>query len=388
MNLDDEAGLLRAITQEPRSDLPRRIYADWLEDHGRGERAEFIRLQLDLAQSPSTADRQREQELLSAYGAGWLEAELPGWALRPSAAWMTREECKGNERLAAFRRGMVEMLFLPLDDFLEEAHELAERLPTLSRVQLTDRRPRPGPEGMHDWSDVIGDAGRDFHLPAHLAGCLPPATTEGGGVLAYRSEDEALAALSRGCVTYTRPAARVAARRVFTTGQVAKIVQVSPATVGKWFDSGRLRGYRIPGSQDRRIPRENLIRFLRQYSMSLEGLAGEWEEEDLREGYGVEEVAEPPPAPAPAPTPSSLERWAERMRRRRLALRDKEVFTTGEVATLCQVAPRTVVKWFDAGKLGGYRVSGGKQRRVPRADLLRFLEDNGMPSLDEAAADA
>ena len=43
--------------------------------------------------------------------------------------------------------------------------------------------------------------------------------------------------------------------KVFTTGQVAKICKVAPRTVSKWFDSGRLKGYRIPGSQDRRIPR-------------------------------------------------------------------------------------------------------------------------------------
>ena len=46
-------------------------------------------------------------------------------------------------------------------------------------------------------------------------------------------------------------------KKVFTTGQVAKICQVAPRTVSKWFDSGRLKGYRIPGSQDRRIPRES-----------------------------------------------------------------------------------------------------------------------------------
>jgi excisionase family DNA binding protein len=64
-------------------------------------------------------------------------------------------------------------------------------------------------------------------------------------------------------------------RKVFTTGQVAKICKVAPRTVSKWFDSGRLRGYRIPGSQDRRIPREALIRFLKEYGMPL----GELEEE-------------------------------------------------------------------------------------------------------------
>jgi DNA-binding response OmpR family regulator len=47
--------------------------------------------------------------------------------------------------------------------------------------------------------------------------------------------------------------------------------------VSKWFDSGRLRGYRIPGSQDRRIPREHLIKFLKDHGMPL----GELEEEGL-----------------------------------------------------------------------------------------------------------
>src|SRR3954471_19576005 len=62
---------------------------------------------------------------------------------------------------------------------------------------------------------------------------------------------------------------------VFTTGQVAKICQVAPRTVSKWFDSGKLRGYRIPGSQDRRIPREQLIRFLKENGMPLGGLEQE-----------------------------------------------------------------------------------------------------------------
>lgn len=61
----------------------------------------------------------------------------------------------------------------------------------------------------------------------------------------------------------------VAEKTIFTTGQVAKICKVAPRTVSKWFDSGRLRGYRIPGSEDRRIPREHLIRFLKEHGMPL-----------------------------------------------------------------------------------------------------------------------
>ncbi|MCS5632703.1 MAG: response regulator [Pirellulaceae bacterium] len=63
--------------------------------------------------------------------------------------------------------------------------------------------------------------------------------------------------------------------KVFTTGQVAKICKVAPRTVSKWFDSGRLQGYRIPGSQDRRIPRDSLIKFLKEHGMPLGDLEDE-----------------------------------------------------------------------------------------------------------------
>ncbi len=59
---------------------------------------------------------------------------------------------------------------------------------------------------------------------------------------------------------------------VLTTGEVAKICNVAPRTVSKWFDSGALTGYRIPGSKDRRIPLNQLIRFMKQHGMPLNGL--------------------------------------------------------------------------------------------------------------------
>lgn len=61
-------------------------------------------------------------------------------------------------------------------------------------------------------------------------------------------------------------------KSVLTTGEVAKLCNVAPRTVSKWFDSGGLRGYRIPGSKDRRIPVEQLVRFMRLHGMPLNGL--------------------------------------------------------------------------------------------------------------------
>jgi len=59
---------------------------------------------------------------------------------------------------------------------------------------------------------------------------------------------------------------------VLTTGEVAKICSVAPRTVSKWFDSGKLKGYRIPGSKDRRIPVQQLVRFMRAHNIPLDGL--------------------------------------------------------------------------------------------------------------------
>jgi len=62
-------------------------------------------------------------------------------------------------------------------------------------------------------------------------------------------------------------------KNVLTTGDVAKICNVAPRTVSKWFDSGQLKGYRIPGSKDRRIPVEELTRFMRLHNMPTMGLS-------------------------------------------------------------------------------------------------------------------
>ncbi|MFA5554427.1 MAG: helix-turn-helix domain-containing protein [Phycisphaerae bacterium] len=58
----------------------------------------------------------------------------------------------------------------------------------------------------------------------------------------------------------------------------------------------------------------------------------------------------------------------------------KNVLTTGDVAKICNVAPRTVSKWFDTGQLKGYRIPGSKDRRIPLSELMRFMKQHGMPT--------
>ncbi|OQA02946.1 MAG: response regulator PleD [Planctomycetes bacterium ADurb.Bin401] len=58
----------------------------------------------------------------------------------------------------------------------------------------------------------------------------------------------------------------------------------------------------------------------------------------------------------------------------------KDILTTGQVAQICKVAPRTVTKWFDSGQLKGYRIPGGRDRRIPASELIRFMKNHNMPT--------
>lgn len=62
-------------------------------------------------------------------------------------------------------------------------------------------------------------------------------------------------------------------KNFFTTGQAAKLCNVASRTISKWFDNGLLKGYRLPGSDDRRIPRIELIHFMRKSGLPLGDLA-------------------------------------------------------------------------------------------------------------------
>ncbi len=59
---------------------------------------------------------------------------------------------------------------------------------------------------------------------------------------------------------------------LYTTGEAADICKVSQQTIIRCFDSGRLDGFRIPGSKFRRIPRESLVNFMKTNRIPLDNL--------------------------------------------------------------------------------------------------------------------
>jgi uncharacterized protein (TIGR02996 family) len=60
-----DAAFLKSIQAYPDDDAPRLVYADWLEEQGETQRAEFIRLQI------ADCDLARQHELLSLFGTSW-----------------------------------------------------------------------------------------------------------------------------------------------------------------------------------------------------------------------------------------------------------------------------------------------------------------------------
>ena len=59
---------------------------------------------------------------------------------------------------------------------------------------------------------------------------------------------------------------------LFTTGEAADVCKVSQQTIIRCFDAGRLEGFRVPGSKFRRIPRQSLIKFMKDNNIPLDAV--------------------------------------------------------------------------------------------------------------------
>ncbi len=303
----DEAALVRAVCESPADDAPRLVYADWCEERtgdvpcgrcrghkrvmvpdagalqrmrqrggtpmippqrhipcpacsgsgrvsdGRRERAEFIRVQVELAtvdqrtvahSEPWASLRHRERELLAAHGTAWV---LPP----PSVSGCRVLNLCGSDRSVPanwlgveFRRGFVESVTCTLAgwcggpcgrcgvDVVGHLYRLncpdcrgAGRTPALgpkvvacqpvTDVRLTERRPQDYHnndatfhEGrLYGWSRTPpGNDGEEVDLPEPLwaAVAKQPGCEVHGPWADFHSEAAALAALSRACVNWAR----------------------------------------------------------------------------------------------------------------------------------------------------------------------------------------
>jgi uncharacterized protein (TIGR02996 family) len=108
--------LLQAVIENPDDDAPRLVFADWLENHGEGERAEFIRVQIELAKLPNEDNRrpeleQREREFLARNESEWV---------KPIRDWVVS---------CTFHRGFIAEVAVKVDMYQKHTFELLQLAP-------------------------------------------------------------------------------------------------------------------------------------------------------------------------------------------------------------------------------------------------------------------
>ena len=64
-------------------------------------------------------------------------------------------------------------------------------------------------------------------------------------------------------------------KAVYTTGEAAEVTRLSQQTIIRCFDNGQLQGFRVPGSKFRRIPRDALVRFMREHNIPMDALGSD-----------------------------------------------------------------------------------------------------------------
>lgn len=206
-----EQALLQAVLDAPDDDVPRLLYADWLEDRGDEEHAEFIRLQVRLRddseypggpfseipmERPSDREfydlRRREAELLSRYHAQWTPSiviRLVDWIGYP-----------GGHVAAApwrFHRGFVDEVSCTCDVWLKHGPAVVAVQP-VAKVRITDKKPWRSREGAFMWfvwpDEGVGISSED-DIPDSWAEFMSAP---------YDSEADALADLFQGALLWAR----------------------------------------------------------------------------------------------------------------------------------------------------------------------------------------
>jgi uncharacterized protein (TIGR02996 family) len=233
--------LLRAILAEPDEDTPRLMYADWLEEKGGSARAEFVRVQCELAglkeppvgfkgcvrcKSGDPADecryhalRRRERESWVGFGSpyerSWSFGLPPNWlALLDGETDRVAVPYMPSDGVAVVRRGFVESVALPLAAFTGDAARALFAAHPVTAVRLPDREPMPdGDEGTEEvWVSWLTcrepwASADERRIPLAIAEHLPLHDWPGRSPeyrWRYPTRGDALAALSAAAVDWAR----------------------------------------------------------------------------------------------------------------------------------------------------------------------------------------
>jgi uncharacterized protein (TIGR02996 family) len=137
----DERAFLDAICEQPDDDTARLVYADWLTEHDRADRGEFIRVEIELARTPPATEEDerrrkvlldRRAELLKQYKAAWFAPFVP----------FAKDD--------SFARGFVQSLDVPANQFLQNAERWFALTP-LTHVRISGSRVWDADSANYTW---------------------------------------------------------------------------------------------------------------------------------------------------------------------------------------------------------------------------------------------
>jgi uncharacterized protein (TIGR02996 family) len=133
--------LLKAVCAAPDDDLPRLVAADWLDEHGDTERAEFVRLQIERERADRPELAWRERALLNhpLCGPLWAVEACPGLVRlhdSASAGSPLRDLSVSGAERVTFRRGFPFRVTCPADAWLDHGERVVPRQP-VREVKLT-----------------------------------------------------------------------------------------------------------------------------------------------------------------------------------------------------------------------------------------------------------
>lgn len=122
--------LLKAVAASPDDDLPRLVAADWLDEHGEPERAEFIRVQIERAKADTPELAWREQALWNnpVFGGTWAMEECPKIVSFDFTTSVGPPPVSGWERVT-FRRGFPFRIVCTADEWLRYGSGIVPRQP-------------------------------------------------------------------------------------------------------------------------------------------------------------------------------------------------------------------------------------------------------------------
>jgi uncharacterized protein (TIGR02996 family) len=207
--MSGQAAFLKAVIAAPDDDLPRLIYADWLDERG-DPRGEFIRCQIELEQYRPLVVNGETYDVTTTGDAGHADAlrrrerELQSCPLSQWREWCNPLIDLGAGWTWTMRRGFVESVTCTLADWLAHGPAVVRAAP-VQAVQMSGRRPVHGrTAGLFYWYRWPQYDPERYHLAPPLFAALRGGSMEFDNTRGYPTEAAALADLSAACIAWAK----------------------------------------------------------------------------------------------------------------------------------------------------------------------------------------